>query len=130
MTGAGFTPAQKDALLLRDAVCLLGDVSPCNGPLFAHHRLNRGAGGSKLRNGMGNAGLLCSHHNWAAEADADLAEEARRRGVKLRQGEDPQTTRMWHRFFRQWVQPTDDGMDLLGGTYPHVDEPVSNNRQK
>lgn len=117
MTGAGFTPEQKDALVLRDAVCLLRDVSPCSGPLFAHHRLNRGAGGSKQRNGMGNAGLLCSHHNTEAEADAPLAAEARRRGVKLRQGDDPQTTPLWHPFYGQWTQPTDDGMDLLGGTF-------------
>lgn len=117
MTAAGFTQAQKDGLVFRDAVCMMTGASPCDGTLVANHRLGRGMGGSKARNGMGNACLLCWRHNDSIERDPADATEARRRGVKLVQGDDPETVPMWHPFFRQMSQPRDTELALLGQPY-------------
>lgn len=116
----GFGPEVTAAIIFRDlGRCVLAGILPgCTvKATTANHRRNRQMGGARFRNGMSNGCAICDSCNDAIERDADAAEEARSRGVKLREGDDPATTRMWSVVFRQWVQPTDDGMDLLGGTY-------------
>lgn len=111
----GFTIEQVAAVLMRDGgMCMMTGAGSCSNHLTANHRLNRKAGGSKLRNGMGNACAICDHHNDRIESDAEAAEVARERGVKLREGQDPEITPMWHPFYRQWTQPTDTALLMLG----------------
>lgn len=115
----GFTPEQRAATLTRDGnMCAM----ECNRPATeANHRLNRKAGGSRLRNGMSNACAICDICNVDIESDADIREEALRRGVKLEEGQDPSTTALWSPFYRQWILPGDDDCELLGLTDPTMD---------
>ncbi len=55
----------------------------------ANHRGNRGAGGSKRANTLANGCAICHECNGRIEADADYAEQARARGVKLSRYDDP-----------------------------------------
>jgi len=123
MTVTGFTPEQRDAVLLRDGgMCAMrGTHDQCRGRADdANHRLNRGAGGTSDRgtgkNGMGNACAICFVCNGLIESDPELAAIARHRGVKLEQGDRPELVALWSPFFRQWVQVTDHALYLLGET--------------
>lgn len=125
MTVTGFTPAQVAGCKMRDGeMCVMAGILPgCTGRAdTANHRLNRGAGGSKMRNGMSNACAICDHCNGLIENDAEAAAEARRRGVKLREGDDPATVPMWHPFYRQMCQPGDTSLELLGAGYEPREE--------
>ena len=115
----GFTPAQVAATLLRDGgMCALSGQHPsCTGRAdTANHRLNRGRGGSKLRNGMANACAICHHCNGLIEQDAEYATLARHLGVKLREGDTPEQIPLWSPFFRQWVRVDDNALRLTGDT--------------
>jgi hypothetical protein len=58
-----------------------------------HHRQNRQMGGSKLRNGIQNAGLLCGTPASLCHGDATLGTEAMKdTGWVLRSGTDPAST--------------------------------------
>lgn len=89
--GTGFDRRTVAVILDRDghACASCGSV----GNVVAHHRRNRGMGGStdtetnSVRNGL----ALCWACNGLAEHHAHYAQEARERGVKLRHG-DPLTT--------------------------------------
>ena len=119
----GFTPPIVAAVLLRDGgMCALTGQHPsCTGRAdTANHRLNRGRGGSKLRNGMGNACAICTHCNGLIESDAEYATLARRLGVKLREGDTPEQVPLWSPFFHQWVQITDDALHLTGLDNPNM----------
>ena len=50
----------------------------------ANHRINRGAGGSKLLNVLVNGCAICGPCNGLIESDPDVAQLARDRGVKVR----------------------------------------------
>ena len=50
--------------------------------LVPQHRMG-GIGGSKTKHRLSNVIWLCSRTNGDIEADADLAKEARRRGIKV-----------------------------------------------
>ena len=117
----GFTPEQVRDVLMRDGnLCaMLGADPRCRRRAStANHRLNRGAGGTSDRgtgrNGMGNACAICDWCNGQIEDDPALAETARHRGVKLRQGDTPALVALWSPFFQQWVQVTDHALYLLG----------------
>ena len=113
----GFTSDQSAAILLRDGgICAMTGIhEQCTGRAdVANHRLNRGAGGSKLRNGLSNGCAICHTCNGLIEADARLAEIARARGVKLRQGEEPADCPIWSPFFHQWVMLSDNALTLTG----------------
>lgn len=115
----GFTPAQSAGILMREGhTCALADVNPrcTRRATVANHRLNRGAGGSKERNSTDNGCALCDQCNGDIESDAALAEIARHRGVKLRQGDDPRTVALWSIFYGQWVQLVGDALFLTGET--------------
>lgn len=86
MSSTGFTPEQK-------ATCLFRDGHKCSmcgqRATTANHRANRGAGGHRGSNGLANASAICHDCNGRIESDADYAELARARGVKLSRYEDP-----------------------------------------
>jgi hypothetical protein len=56
--------------------------------LTHHHRKNRKSGGSKLLDRLDNLLLVCPEYNFAMEADATVAAEARDYGHKLASWED------------------------------------------
>lgn len=119
----GFTPAQSAAILLRDGnICAMtGSHEWCTGRAeVVNHRLNRGAGGSKLRNGLSNGCAICHTCNGLIESDARLAAVARARGVKLRQGEEPADCPIWSPFFHQWVMLSDNALTLTGDINVHA----------
>lgn len=123
--GTGFTPDQVKWVLLRDGdLCAMSnhpDNPGCWGKATtANHRLNRGAGGSLLRNGMGNANAICNYCNGRIEDSAPLGNLARHLGVKLRQGDNPERILIWSPFFRQWVNVTDAALYLTGETNRNV----------
>ena len=114
----GFTPEQVRAVVVRDEMCAMRGTNPaCNGRAeTANHRLNRGAGGSKLRNGLANACGICHVCNGLIESDPDLAQIARAQGVKLVEGDVPEDVALWSPFFAQWVWLTDDALELSGAS--------------
>lgn len=115
MKARGFTPEQQAAVLLRDGgACVLGAPGCAHVATSPHHRLNRGMGGAPARNGLSNAAAICHVCNDGMESDAQTAALALQRGVKLRNGDDPARVPMWSPFFRQWTQPLDDRLELLG----------------
>lgn len=73
-----------------------------------HHRLNRGMGGSKERDVPSNIVALCSMMNGLIESDADWADQARRAGWKLRNGDSPRAVPIFYAFDNAWYL-LDDG---------------------
>lgn len=67
-----------------------------------HHRLNRGMGGSKLRDEPANIVVLCSVINGLIESDAVWALIARQWGWKLRPYEDPLEKWIWYSRVGEW----------------------------
>lgn len=61
-----------------------------------HHRRNRGMGGSKERDVPSNIIVICSWLNNAMESDDVVANLARHYGWKLRAGDVPRETPIWH----------------------------------
>jgi hypothetical protein len=59
-----------------------------NEDLVPHHRKNRKAGGSKLLNGYNNIIMVCAVYNGLMESDANIAQQARDLGHKLRSWDD------------------------------------------
>lgn len=114
----GYTPEQRAALISRDGgKCALEHLGACDGPLTAQHRKNRGMGGRRSLNTLANGAVLCWSHNTLAETDAAIAAEARRRGVKLADTDEPAEVPQWSPFWGQMTQPLDDQLQLLGAPY-------------
>lgn len=121
-----FTPEVKSGILMRDGhQCLMSGAPGCRGRADhdPNHRLNRGMGGST---GVGindpsNGCAICGACNIGIESIPELAEEARRRGVKLEQGADPTRVPLWHPFYHQWVVLTPMGLLLTGIGDPTLD---------
>ena len=59
--------------------------------LTLQHRINRGLGGSKLRDGAANLLVLCGLSNQRLESSSAFADLGRVMGWKLRSWEDPET---------------------------------------
>jgi len=57
--------------------------------LTIHHRINRGAGGSKLFDGLAFLLLVCTSCNSLFESDGDSLLEAKQRGYKLSRHTSP-----------------------------------------
>jgi hypothetical protein len=90
--------------LYRDFGCIhCGEVETVS----PHHRLNRGMGGSKLRDNPANIIVLCSWINNALEADPKIAEKARRLGWKLTNGQEATEVAVWYPKYRSWFQLDD-----------------------
>ncbi len=81
--GRGFTRAQWEALKARDQHCVWHGPSCDPDLLVPQHRSGRGMGGSRLKNHLSNGVAMCSIVNGLIESDAELAAEARRRGIKI-----------------------------------------------
>ena len=110
MTNTGFTDEQKAGIHMRDGGrCVLCGAKSTE----ANHRLNRGIGGRPSLNTTANGCALCTTCNRGIEADPLYAEFARYRGVKLREGDDPEGTPYWSPFFRLWIQPVAEHAELL-----------------
>lgn len=57
--------------------------------LTIHHRINRGAGGSKLFDGFQHLLTVCNPCNVSFESSAEVAETARSLGYKLSRNANP-----------------------------------------
>lgn len=90
----GFSREQKRIIIWRDG----GKCTMCGAPADeANHRLNRGMGGRPSLNILENGCAICHACNGRIESDAEYAERARRRGVKLTDGQDPRA--------ESWLSP-------------------------
>lgn len=81
--------------------CIAGPVD-CSPGLTLQHRLNRGMGGSELRDGYENLTTLCGLHNARLEQDAAFASLGRRLGWKLGAGEDPFVVALFSALWGGW----------------------------
>ena len=104
---SGFTTEQKAVVMFRDFELCPMCYSKAE---TVNHRANRGAGGFKAANTLSNACAICHRCNGLIESDAEFAELARRRGVKLSKYDDPETAPYFHPMFRLWVllEPSGD----------------------
>ena len=94
-----------DRFIYRDFGCIhCGEVETVS----PHHRLNRGMGGSKLRDNSANIIVLCSWLNNALESDPKIAEKARNLGWKLRPGQDPNVIAVWYPKYQAWYRLDDE----------------------
>lgn len=80
---AGFTKKQWQQIKDRDGGCVWHGLGCDPDTWVPQHRVGRGMGGSKSANRLSNGVVLCSRMNGDIEADADLAMEARERGIKV-----------------------------------------------
>jgi hypothetical protein len=101
--------------LYRDFGCIhCGEVERVS----PHHRLNRGMGGSKLRNNPANIIVLCSWLNNSLESDAKIAERARGLGWKLTHGQDATEVAVWYPKYRSWFRLNDSFERVLVSESP------------
>jgi len=73
-----------------------------------HHRLNRGMGGSKLRDNPANIVVMCSKMNGLMESDEKYASMGRLYGWKIRPWESSTDTPVWHQATGSWRLLRDD----------------------
>jgi 1-aminocyclopropane-1-carboxylate deaminase/D-cysteine desulfhydrase-like pyridoxal-dependent ACC family enzyme len=76
--------------------------------LSPNHRINRGMGGSKLRDQPSNFVTLCSLYNGAIESNHTAAAEAKRYGWKLESWQDPDQEPVYDRMSGAWFLLNDD----------------------
>lgn len=109
MVTAGFTPAQRQAVLERDnyqcPMCLRRADT-------VNHRANRGHGGHKASNTLSNACAICWACNGLIESDAALAQEAIRRGVKVSRYDDAKAMPYQHPMYGLVLLDDAGGFDL------------------
>jgi hypothetical protein len=98
-------PKQFQKYLDRDKGCVHCGKTEAVAP---HHRLNRGMGGSKVRDVPSNIVVLCSLMNGLIESSATYAHSARLAGWKLWSGEEPSQTPLWDAQVGEWVLLGDD----------------------
>lgn len=106
MSHTGFTPSDVQTILERD-----GHKCPLCGKraTTANHRANRGAGGFRGANVLSNGCAICDDCNGRIESDADLAQLARARGVKLSRYDDPAAVPYLHPILGMFVLLDDAG---------------------
>jgi hypothetical protein len=101
--------------LYRDFGCIhCGEVESVS----PHHRLNRGMGGSKVRNNPANIIVLCSVLNGLLESDAKFAAKARNLGWKLTNGQDASKVAVWYPKYRAWFTLNDSFERVLVSESP------------
>ena len=93
------TPKQFQRFLDRDKCCLHCGTDTT---LIPQHRINRGMGGSKLRDQPSNIIVLCSAFNGLIEADADAARLARQNGWKLSSWDSTLESPVFDNNLREW----------------------------
>lgn len=131
MSRPGFSIEQKRIIHRRDQHCVIHYQSyhedyhytACSGELVVHHRRGRGMGGSKTRNRIANALLICSVGNGLLESDADFAALARRNGWLLRSDFEIETVPVWVPWLQRSVFLDDTGHYLSEGTLHPVAVP-------
>jgi hypothetical protein len=99
------TPKQFQKFLARDYGCWHCGESEAVAP---HHRINRGAGGSKRRENPANIIIICSVFNSMMESDADAAAWARQCGYKLNSWQDPEKVAVYNQPMNRWFRLGDD----------------------
>ena len=125
MTGSGFSPEVKAAILLRDAErCSMEGFRGCPGTtkraLDCGHRLNRQAGGDPRAVVNSPANGVAQHRwcNGALESFPVFAEEGRRRGCKVEHSGDDEALilarPMWSVLYGVWVVFSVEWMHLTG----------------
>ena len=67
-----------------------------------NHRINRGMGGSKLRNKPSNIVALCSEMNGLIESDAQQAARAKAYGWKLESWQQPEFEPVYYPLEGRW----------------------------
>lgn len=67
----------------RDQACVWHGWACDQDTLVPQHRAGKGMGGSQRGDRLSNLVLLCSRFNGLIESDADVAELAREKGVKV-----------------------------------------------
>lgn len=98
-------PKEFAKLVERDRYCLhCGEVEA----ISPNHRINRGMGGSKLRNQPSNYVLICSILNGLIESDHRWANLAEDYGWKLRSWEDTLTIGVFDQMSGKWFRLNDD----------------------
>ena len=73
-----------------------------DGTLIPQHRLNRGSGGSKVRDVPSNIIVFCAEANSRAESDSRFAAECRVNGWKLSSWQNPLLTPVYDVMTRKW----------------------------
>jgi len=102
------------SLLRRDEYCWHCGT---NYDLVPHHRMNRGAGGSKLLNRLDNLMMVCADYNWQMEADGKVLTRARELGHKLKRT-DEFSTPAFDNYSKQWFILTIEGEKNATDTRP------------
>jgi hypothetical protein len=93
------TPKQFRKYLDRDGGCLhCGDATTA----VPHHRINRGMGGSKARDGASNIIVMCSVMNGLMESDPIIASMAKEWGWKLESWQESDKVPVWHCVDQRW----------------------------
>lgn len=82
-------PTKRRQVFARDGYCLHCGLTE---GLTIQHRMNRQAGGSKLRDHPANLIALCALSNGLLESDAAFAQTGIAHGWKLKSWMDPYTT--------------------------------------
>lgn len=106
------TPKEFNGLLRRDHY-RCWHCGKSGDDLVPQHRIGRGMGGSKLRNGKSNLLVFCSLANGLIESDANLAQEARAYGWKLPSWVDPLYEPAYDVFSGSWYLLDNDGNRTL-----------------
>lgn len=110
---------QFERYVTRDGGCVHCGETETVSP---HHRVNRGMGGSKLRDNAANIVVMCSLFNGLIESDEKSAHVARLYGWKLRPWEDATETPLWHASSRTWRLLQDDYSFAIVPTYAAPEE--------
>lgn len=76
--------------------------------LIPQHRLNRGMGGSKVRDVPSNIIVFCSDFNDKVESNYVAAAKAKRLGWKLESWQVPAETPVWDNTTWEWYVLADD----------------------
>lgn len=120
---SGFPRDVAAGILQRDMTCAMHGTHPeCRGRAeVANHRAGRGMGGSPAANVAPNGVGLCHPCNGLIESDAELAEVARRRGVKVTGLEHVQRVAVWSPSWRQFLLLTSWGAFPTGETRADLD---------
>ena len=98
-------PKDFQRLIDRDGRCLHCGETEAIAP---NHRVNRGMGGSKLRDQPSNYVLICSVLNGLIESDSKAAEMAKRYGWKLSSWENPAEIPVYDALSATWFLLDDD----------------------
>lgn len=102
----GFDRRTKALILDRDLhTCVCCGITAARARIIAHHRINRGHGGSRdpVVNSVAAGMACCTTCNDLMEASAPRLLEARNRGWKLRRGQDPTAVRVVDFAGRAWA---------------------------